>query len=247
MMPGFLSRVNSVISEADVVLEVIDARMPGLTRNRHAEELVKRKRKALVIVLNKSDLVSKRAAERAKKETGERSVFVSGTERKGAKRLRQEIMKEKQKGKRLRVAVIGYPNTGKSSIVNMLSGRKAAKTSPKAGYTRGEQLVRVSSEVYLMDTPGVIPYEQRNQFELCLVGAKNPNQVSDAETIALLFVKWAREKGAGEIEGISTKDEEEFLEKFALKRNKLLKGAAPDTKNAAQVLLNEWQRGKIRI
>ena len=141
MKKGFFDRVYWIIENSDLLIEVVDSRFPEKTRNRKIEGFVKRKGKELIIVLNKSDLVSKNNADKTKKEIQKEfpCVFISSTERQGTRRLRELILiKTKNKGNI--VGVIGYPNTGKSSIINVLSGKKV-KTSVTSGFTRGQQII----------------------------------------------------------------------------------------------------------
>lgn len=251
MSKGFLARVEKVVANSDIVLEVLDARFPNLTRNAMVENLVKRHRKQLVLVLNKSDLVSKKMAENWKRKfTSEYPViFVSSTEKNGASFLRN-LIGSLSRGERSRVAAVGYPNTGKSSIINLLCGRHAARTSSTAGFTRGEQLINVTKTLSVWDSPGVIPFEEEDPFTLVMIGCKNPNQVKDAESIAMQLFEWVKRESPESITkwGLDLKmDGEEMLEAFAVQRNKLKKGGLPDTKTAAALLLQSWQSGKILL
>lgn len=251
MPGGFLDRLDFVLKQSDIVLEVLDARFPELTRNARTEYLVKQRNKKLILVVNKADLVSKRQAEKIKSELSQEYpvVFVSASLKNGSSFLRNIILKLANHQK-ASIAVVGYPNVGKSSLINMLSGRHSTKTSSTAGFTRGEQLVNISEQLSIWDSPGVIPYTERDSFKLVLIGSKNPNQIKDPEQMGLLFLQWMKQH---HIESLTDwgldaqKDEEELLEDFARQKNKLKKGGLPDTKTASVQLLQLWQCGKLRL
>ncbi len=248
MRKSFASRVGRIIRQSDIVIEVVDARFPEETRNRALESKVVDSGKKLIIAINKADLVSKERAKRAKRGISKPAVcvFLSAKDRKGVKRLMREIGIA-GKGKSV-VGVIGYPNTGKSSVINALKGRKVVRTSRKAGFTRGEQLVRLNQEVMLVDSPGVIPFNERDEFKLFLVGAKNVQDLGDRELAALKLIEFVQKNNSGELKkkyGILGKGEK-VLEEIAVKRKKLLKGGVPDTNAAAGIVLEDWARGRLK-
>jgi hypothetical protein len=249
MKKGFLKRVHSVIENSDLILEVIDARFPDKTRNREIEEHIKRKRKDLILVLNKSDLVSKNNANKTKRKLQKEfpCVFVSSTEKKGFNKLRKLLLiKSKKKGKV--IGVIGYPNTGKSSIINALSGKKV-RTSITAGFTRGEQIIK-AGKFKLIDSPGIIPFSERNESELALIGAKNPSKLNDPEEAAIKLIELLKEKNPQELIKLGAEklnDPEEILERIALKRKKIKKKGIPDVNAVSRQLLLDFQKGKIKI
>lgn len=249
---GYWHHALRAVKQSDVVLEILDARLPELTRHFELEQKILWHRQKLVLVLNKSDLISKKTAEKEKKELEKTAptVFVSGTKKNGIAKLRLQLRKMAG-NKKIAVAIIGYPNTGKSTVLNALTGRRAAKTSAQAGITRGRQLVKLDENCYLMDTPGVIPYEQRNEFELMLVNSKSPNQLQDIESDALQLVEWIAKQNPHALKeayGIEWKnDSERFLEAVAQKKGKLSKGGSANLNAVSFLLIQDWQKGKIRI
>ncbi|PIN85369.1 MAG: hypothetical protein COV47_02410 [Candidatus Diapherotrites archaeon CG11_big_fil_rev_8_21_14_0_20_37_9] len=245
---GYWHKVNELMREADIIIQVLDARFPVKTRIESIDEFAEIKGKKLLYVLNKSDLVSKRFSEKAKKGLPN-AVFVSAKKRMGKIKLKEAIGKLAGNNE-VKIAIVGYPNTGKSSIINMLKGRKSARTSPTAGFTRGKQLIRISHKVMLIDSPGVMPFNEKDESTMVLLNAKNSEQIKDVEGVALELAKMLLEnnpKKLVETYGIEAKDEEEFLEKLAVKRNKLKKGGIPDVNQVAAILIKDFQTGKIGI
>ncbi len=247
---GFLEIVKNVVDDADIVIEVIDARFPEKSRNAELERMVKNKKKKLILLLNKTDLIGKEAAAGHRRQMGQNCVFVSATNREGTSSLRRKIG-ELANGRTVKVAIVGYPNVGKSSIINVLSRKRAARTSPRAGFTRGRQFVRVSRNIMLIDTPGVIQVDDKDETLMVMLGSKNLEQVKDLEStgveIADILLKSNPEE-LGAFYGVgNAADGEEFLEKLALCRNKLLRGARPDLNAAARLLINDMQKGNLRL
>ena len=152
-MPSYWRHVNRVLKEADLIIEVLDARLIEETRNREIESKVKTLGKKLLFVINKCDLVNKAKLDEAKK-TLKPCVFISSKDHLGTTILKKKIL-ELSKGQNVIVGVVGYPNVGKSSLINALSGRGAARTSSESGYTKGMQKIRVDNKILVLDTPGV--------------------------------------------------------------------------------------------
>jgi len=253
-MPGFLKRVQNVIQQSDIVLEIVDARFPQQTRNLSLEQSIISKGKKLIIVLNKTDLISKNSAKKIKQDLSREHpvVFISAVKRQGQSILRNEILRYVKKSE-ITVGVIGYPNTGKSSLVNMLRGKKVAKTSLKAGFTQGEQWIKLGKNIKLVDTPGIIPFEEREESMLVLIGAKSSEQVKDPVSAAEIIImhllehnKSGLEKNFG-IEITDADDPEKVLEKIAVSRKRLLKGGIADILGVAKQLIRDWHKGKLRI
>ncbi|MBN2127669.1 MAG: 50S ribosome-binding GTPase [Candidatus Diapherotrites archaeon] len=246
---GLKQRVEKVIEEADILLEVVDARFIEETRNREMEEKIKFKRKALGIVLNKSDLVPEKNLEEIKRKIQKEfpCVYINAKEKKGVTKLK-ELIGKLGRGKNSKIGFIGYPNTGKSSVINALIGRHAARTAIKAGLTRGEQFIKLNDTIKLIDSPGVIPFSQRDEEELVMLSAKSPNRVKDVELCAEKILEHLKTNFPEKLEtmGINPKKEAyELLEDYAIKKKKLVKGGKPDLKNSAMILCLEWQKGKI--
>lgn len=242
MSSSFWRHVNTVLRKADIILLVLDARSIEETRNPEIEWKVQREGKHLLYVFNKCDLVSHQEMEEAKKRLSP-SVFVSSTNRLGTTILKKKLL-EISKGEKMTVGVVGYPNVGKSALINALSGRSAARTSPKSGFTQGVQRVRVNDKIMLLDTPGVFPANERDEVKHGLTGAKDSAQVHDPEKIALVLIT-SHPHQIKQFYGIKGHDEEEILEEIGKKYRLFLKGGQVNEEAAARKLLRDWQEGRL--
>ncbi len=251
---NYTANLHEVIERADIILEVLDARFFEETRNKVAEQEILNLGKKIIYVLNKVDLADLKELKRKTEHLYPR-VFLSCQERKGGRELRERILiilKELPYEKAF-VGVIGYPNTGKSSLINLLRGRNVARASPEAGFTKGLQKIRISSKITLIDTPGVIPEEEytsspdeQQAVKQGKIGARMYDKVKDLAMIVDHL--WKEHQTVLEnYYGVSGKHFLDFLENIARKRNCVLKGGKLDLDRAARTVLQDWQRGKIAV
>lgn len=245
--------VLKLLETSDVIVEVLDARFPEETRNREIENMILKKKKRLIFALNKSDLIDKDKFVVPKDMKP--FVFISCKKRVGSRALRDLIKREVRyregKFNRAQVGIIGYPNTGKSSLINFLIGKSSAKTGYEAGFTKGLQKLRLSAKVLLMDTPGVIPrdkYSHTDPLKVSqhvLVGARNYDRVKNPEFIVSELVK-THSKPVKEYYKIDFGDNVEILlEELGKSRNFILKKGVIDEDRTARSILRDWQEGKI--
>ncbi|ASJ08197.1 GTP-binding protein [Thermococcus siculi] len=245
--------VREVVDEADLVIEVVDARDPIGTRNRKLERIILEEGKPLLIVMNKADLVPKEWAEEYKRKSEIPVVFISARERKGTGILRKEIKKlakpllEGQE--RVKVALIGYPNVGKSTIINTLKGKRAVGTAPIPGYTKGKQLIRLSKKIWLLDSPGVIPIDDFD--ELVIKGGFPADKIEEPVKPALKLIGRiieTRKEAITEKFGITEfESEEEILRAIGEKRGLIKAGGEVDIEETARWFLREWQTGRFTL
>ncbi|WP_292460796.1 GTPase [Methanothermococcus sp.] len=248
---------HKIINECHIILAVLDARNPEGTRNKNLEDKIKESNKKLIYVLNKADLVPVKILERwkeiIKSENPEVSVvFVSSKHKKGTKILRDNIKKYLQlKGiKEGKVGVIGYPNVGKSSLINALTGKKSAASGLVAGLTKGEQWIKLTKNIKLLDTPGVI--EPKDEDELVMIGAFRYEKIENPVEPAIKILKnlYAFDENIIKkyygIEINNTEDiNEEFIEKIGKKLNYLGKNGIIDMKRTAKSIIKDYQDGKL--
>ncbi|MBI2662885.1 50S ribosome-binding GTPase [Candidatus Woesearchaeota archaeon] len=242
-MPSFWRHVNKVLEYSNIIIEVLDARMIEETRNREIEDKIERLGKKILYVITKCDLVDIKKLEEEKKRLRP-SVFISSTEKLGTTILKKKIL-ELSHGESVTVGVVGYPNVGKSSLINALSGKGSARTSAQSGFTRGLQKIRVDSKILLLDTPGVLPNKEDNDFKHAKIGAVDYGKIKDPETAALKLIEEKKELILKRY-GLADGELENILEEFAFKMNKIAKKGKADLDGAARLLLKEWQTGKMK-
>ncbi len=248
-MANYWKAVKRVIQEADILLLLLDARFVDETRNSEIEDKVRAAGKPLIYVITKADLAERQKLGHFRKILRP-SVFVSAKTRTGRGKLKQRIMTEAgkvYKGKeKIRVGVLGYPNVGKSSLINFMKGRHSAQTSIVSGFTKGVQLIRVEKGLYFIDTPGVIPYKEKDEMKHIITNVRDYTKVRHPDMAVVNLMR----RFPGRIEeyyGVPViEDKEKTLEAIALKKHVLMKGGLPDVIRMAVSILRDFQIGKIK-
>lgn len=250
---GFWTSVSNLIRAVDVVVEVIDARMPELSHNRDVEILIEKNRKKLVRVFNKIDLITEISLKELKQNY--RGVFfVSVKTGEGMSEFRKglRIMAKKMGLDVLKVGFVGYPNAGKSSLINLFVRRAKTIVSKKAGTTRGIQWV-VFSNFKIIDSPGIIPNSEWNEVRLALINAKNVGKLRNPEKVALGVIQLFIDRGSDGlskrygIKDIKGLEAWEILELIGIEKKILSKGGGIDENRTILLIINDWQQGKLRL
>ncbi|WP_319508385.1 GTPase [uncultured Methanolobus sp.] len=245
--------VRDVIKKADVLLEVVDARFPEDTRNSEAERDIAYAKKPFIIVLNKCDLVPKEKLEKAKTRMAKiaPAVFVSSKEKFGTTMLRHKILEVANiQGRDIIVGCIGYPNTGKSSVINGVTGKNKASTSAISGHTKGIQIVNAGSRIVFLDTPGVIPFDEHDEYMQGLLSIKDATHLKDQIGVALKIIEKLVVESKETLEScynVTTGDKNsyEILEMIGMQSNFLKKKGEVDETRAAIKIINDWQKGLL--
>lgn len=233
--------VDQVMRNSDIVLIVIDARMVSQSINKFIDDKIKKYGKRYLYVINKIDLISKHEQDKIKLKN---SIEISARNHISTLRLLKKI-RELAKGRPVTVGVVGFPNTGKSTLINALKGRKSARTSSISGYTKALQKIKITNDIMMIDTPGVLHYTKST--DLLSIGVLNVESLKDPELSAVKLI----ESLDGKIEayfGVERKkDSFEVLDDIAIKKNIIKKGGVPDTKRMAIEIIRLCQKGKIRF
>jgi ribosome biogenesis GTPase A len=247
----------------DLIIELVDARVPLSSRNPDIDELGKNK--ARLILLNKSDLADERQNEAWKAYFQEKGFFVvkvdsrNGGGMKAVHAAIQEACKEKTerdrrrgiKNRPIRAMVVGIPNVGKSTFINTFAGKACAKTGNKPGVTKGKQWIRLNKGVELLDTPGILWPKFEDQevgIRLACIGSIK-DDILNMEELALLLIDYLRENYPGSLANRYQISEEgkavAVLEALAKARGCLKKGEELDYAKASQILFDDFRSGKI--
>ncbi len=267
--PGHMKKAQRLIEEnlklVDVVIELLDARIPASSGNPMLADIIRDKPR--MIALNKADLAD--AATTKKwleyfRARGIAAVAIDSVKGKGMKQLvkeAEELARPKtdkfvSKGGRPREArcmILGIPNVGKSSLINRLAGAAKAKTADKPGVTRAKQWIKIGSNLDLLDTPGILwpKFEDRMVgLKLAFTGAINDDIYDRQQVTILLLDVLRRDYPERVIERFKLKetlpdDGLELLETIGRKRGCLVKGGVIDMEKAQNIVLNEFRAGKL--
>ena len=264
--PGHIAKAQRQLKEklslVDVIIEIVDARIPYSSWYKTTSELCGNKKR--LILMNKTDVSDPNLntfwAKYLSQRTGCEVFLTNLLSKNDVKKitdkvcaLSSEIMQKRvEKGllpRPTRTMVIGMPNVGKSSTINRLVKRAKTKTGAKAGVTRQQQWVRINDRLELLDTPGIIPTVQDDQFQalkLAMVNSIGENAY-DSEYVARELLKILEKNYNKELrEYFKFEQDDEFsLENIALKKRWLIKNESPDIKRTSQIILSSFRDGKI--
>ncbi|MBX6352276.1 MAG: ribosome biogenesis GTPase YlqF [Thermoflavifilum sp.] len=276
--PGHMAKAKRQIAEAlrrvDAVLELVDARLPVASANPMLRELIGSRPR--VVVLTRADMADPAQTERwqawfAGREAGVLEVdarhgrgvdrIVPALERAAAARREREARRG-IRPRAVRAMVVGIPNVGKSSLINRLAGRVAARTGDRPGVTKSQQWIRLG-DVELLDTPGVLWPKLEDvhaAYRLAVSGAIK-DEVLDPQLVAAYFVLWCAKRypdrlraryGVEDLPAVEWTDEqaaweaaEPVLAEIGKRRGLLGRGGVPQTDRAASLLLHEVREGLL--
>src|SRR5574343_691363 len=260
--PGHMNVTKKAISdrmkEIDVVIELLDARLPGSSANPMLAQLTGTRRK--LKVLNKQDLADPARTEAwlawYNAQEGTRAIALDASDKAPAQRLiqacRDLVPNRGGMDKPVRVLICGVPNVGKSTLMNTLVGKKAAKTGDEAGVTRIEQRINLASDFYLFDTPGMLWPKisvESSGYHVAASGAVGRNAY-DEEGVALELLQSLKPAYADllaarykldDVAAIPTQHDDELLELIARKRGAVMSGGRVNLTKAAEIGLNDYR------
>ena len=265
--PGHMTKAKRQMQEdirlIDLVIELLDARIPLASRNPEIDQLARDK--ARMILLNKADLSDPKMTSRWKEYFERQGMTVlaldsrsaslrkpmqkaimDATEKKRARDLRRGI-----KNRPVRAMIAGIPNVGKSTLINSLAGRAAARTGNKPGVTKGKQWIHLRDNIDLLDTPGILwpKFEdQETGIHLAMIGAIS-DHVLQVEDLSLKVIHFLREAYPGALSDRYAVDEEkedvDILSAIARKRGCLVRGNEIDYRKTADLFLDEFRKGQL--
>lgn len=266
--PGHMTKTRRMIEDnlklIDVVVEILDARIPYSGRNPHFDDIVRNKPRLLV--MNKADLADK-ARTKAwidwYARQGLKVIPISCSTGMGINTVLSEaraiiqdkIDREKEKGRNrtLKLMMVGIPNVGKSSLINRLIGKASTKTGDKPGVTRGKQWLRIKGDAELLDTPGILSPKFENQeiaMKLAYTGAIK-DDIMNTELLAYSLCDYLRDNYTNELciryklDGVDELKGYEILENIGRKRGFVISGGEIDMERAANMILDELRGAKI--
>lgn len=265
--PGHMTKAKRMMQEniklIDLVIELVDARIPLSSRNPDIDVIGKQKSR--LILLNKADLADDRKTEIWKQyfeEKGFHVVKMNAQSRANVKVVNQVVLeacKEKIERDRrrgilnrpVRAMVVGIPNVGKSTFINSFAGKAAAKTGNKPGVTKGKQWIRLNKNVELLDTPGILWPKFEDQVvgkQLAMIGSIK-DELLNMDELTLELIHFLKEFYRGVLEKryqIEEKAEDlEILKEIAKNRQCKTRGNELDLEKAANVLIDDFRSGKM--
>ena len=266
--PGHMAKTKRLLIEnlklVDIVIELLDARVPYSSQNPDFRQLFNNKKR--VKVFNKFDLADESISIKWKKYyemQGIPCIFINSRTGSGFKQLLNEIEiqlkdkfeRDKKRGLRrrpVRAMVVGIPNVGKSTFINRLAGKSAARTGDRPGVTRDKQWIKINAKIHFLDTPGILwpKFEDRKIGQnLALTGAIKDEimDISELASILLDFLTCNYKDNLEKRFKISAekKTGHELLSEISIVRGHLAGEGEPDTFKTSQIILDEFRGGKI--
>ena len=265
--PGHMTKAKRQMQEdiklIDLVIELVDARVPLASRNPDIDELGKNKYR--LILMNKADLADKEKTKQWSSYFKKMGFFVVSLDARTKNSMKsitdivmeackEKIERDRKRGiknRPVRAMVVGIPNVGKSTFINSYAGKACAKTGNKPGVTKGKQWIRLSKSVELLDTPGILWPKFENQsvgLKLALIGSIK-DEILNVDELAVELIKFLIDSYPGlmseRYDFIESGDITDIIIEIAKNRKCVSKGAEVDYSKAAALVIDDFRSGKL--
>lgn len=265
--PGHMTKAKRAMQEdiklIDVIIELVDSRVPFGSKNPDIDTLANGKSR--ILLMNKYDLADKAVSDKWTKYYEEKGYFVATVNSKNGrgvkavndvihKACKEKIERDRKRGilnRPIRAMIVGIPNVGKSTFINSFAGKACAKTGNKPGVTKGKQWIRLNKNVELLDTPGILWPKFEDQqvgLNLAFIGSIKDELYNIYELSLLLLdylIKNYPDAVADFYEIENSDSNNELLERIAIKRGCIKSGAEYDLDKAAKCLVDDFRNGRI--
>ena len=265
--PGHMTKAKRAMQEdiklIDVIIELVDSRVPFSSKNPDIDTLANGKSR--ILLMNKYDLADKAVSDKWTKYYEEKGYFVATVNSKNGrgvkavndviqKACKEKIERDRKRGilnRPIRAMIVGIPNVGKSTFINSFAGKACAKTGNKPGVTKGKQWIRLNKNVELLDTPGILWPKFEDQqvgLNLAFIGSIKDELYNIYELSLLLLdylIKNYPDAVADFYEIENSDSNNELLERITLTRECIKSGAEYDLDKAAKCLVDDFRNGRI--
>src|SRR5690554_967167 len=267
--PGHMAKAKKILTRdlklVDLVIEVLDARIPASSRNPDLDQLLDNKKR--IVALNKEDLADrkitgewllffkkKHPAVRVNSLGGQGMKELMSLLKRVSGELKKHVREKERTARDLRIMVIGIPNVGKSALINRLAGTAVTRTANRPGVTRGRQWIKIADEIRLLDTPGILwpKFDDEDVgYKLAVTGAIKDN-LFDEELAAYKLLKYLLEINEEIVSnnyqlGSETVEPYDILELIGRKKGCLMSGGKVDRLRASRLLINDFRSGKLGL
>lgn len=268
--PGHMAKTRRLISDnlklVDVVIELLDARLPLSSRNPEIDAIVGSRPR--IVVLNKCDISDPDANEAWLKYFNDKGIYAVLADSRTGKGfsaiapavdsvLREKLERERRRGIQrhsVRMMIVGIPNVGKSSFINRLSSRSAAKTGDRPGITTAKQWIRIAGKYELLDTPGILwpKFESPEVARRIAFTGGIKDEIMDIEELAFYLVGYLKENYPQNLaERYKLSDSELSEEAWDIvgiigkKRGCIVSGGEVDTFRTSSLILDEFRSARL--
>lgn len=269
--PGHMAKTRRMIQDnlklVDVVIELVDARLPLSSRNPDVDKIIGSKPR--IVVLNKADIADNSFTIKWLNYFKDKNIEAISANSQTGKGLKKELdnaieivladkfKRDESKGIQrhaVKMMVIGIPNVGKSSFINRLSGRAAAKTGDRPGITQTKQWIRIAGKYELLDTPGILwpKFENEDDAKKIAFTGGIKDEILDIEDLAYELLGYLKESYMDSLiktYNLSDSDSQlnkyELLESIGRKRGCVISGGEVDTFRTSNIVISDFRSAKL--